>query len=48
MDVVPPVEGLEGVGRGDVVGEDAAVGASVEGHPQGLEPLLGVRRSGGQ
>ena len=30
--VLPPVEGLEGVGRGDVVGEDAAVGAAVEGH----------------
>ena len=34
-ELVPPaVEGLEGVGRGHVVGEDAAVRAAVECHPE--------------
>lgn len=38
--VSPAVKGLERVGGGDVEHQDAAVGASVEGHAQGLEPLL--------
>ena len=43
-ELVPPaVEGLEGVGRRDVVGQDAAVGAAVESHAQRLEPLLAGR-----
>ena len=38
--VAPGVEGLEGFGRVDVVDEDAAVGATVEGYAEGLEALL--------
>ena len=38
--VSPAVERLEGGGDGDVVDEDAAVGAAVEGDAQRLESLL--------
>ena len=38
--VSPAVERLEGGGYGDVVTEDAAVGAAVEGDAQRLEALL--------
>lgn len=38
--VAPGVEGLEGLGRVDVVDEDAAVGAAVEGDAEGLEAFL--------
>jgi hypothetical protein len=38
--VAPRVERLEGFGRIDVVDEDAAVGAAVEGHAKGLEAFL--------
>ena len=38
--VAPAVERLEGGGDGDVVDEDAAVGAAVESDTEGLESLL--------
>lgn len=38
--VAPGIERLEGFGRVDVVDEDAAVGAAVEGYAEGLEALL--------
>jgi hypothetical protein len=38
--VAPGVEGLEGLGRVDVVDQDAAVGAAVEGYTERLETFL--------
>ncbi len=38
--VAPGIKGLEGFGRVDVVDEDAAVRAAVEGDAEGLEALL--------
>ncbi len=39
----PGIEGFESAGRGNVVDEDAAVCAAVEGDAQGLETLLAGR-----
>lgn len=41
--VSPAVQGLEGVGGGHIKHQHAAVGSSVEGHAQRLEPLLAGR-----
>lgn len=38
--VAPRVEGFEGFGAVDVVDEDAAVGAPVEGYAEGLKAFL--------
>lgn len=38
--VAPGVEGFEGIWRGHIKHQDAAVGSAVESYAEGLEPLL--------
>lgn len=41
--ISPTIEGFERVGGSNVKDQNAAVCASVEGHAEGLEPLLACR-----